>query len=457
MIATIARQAIERGMEVRIVTSDKDVPPTDRSARADSYNIRKNTYFDAKALKKDWGVRPDQVIDFQALVGDSVDNVPGVPLIGPKKACRADRANSARLKTFSPRPTKRPAVRNSTRTSRTSRSKPHQPLLVELNTNLPIEIDWEAARVKEPDRPRLLALFTELGFAPPGRRDAVASRSFPTKPPEKTRAAIERPRQPLPEAAADAATSHRRIGRCHRRNRRAPPSPPASSQWSPQSSGPAGPLPAAGPRPRPVSSSQLRNRRHRRSVRAIRHECPATKSHCVDLETTSLDAVQADIVGWAFSWQPRKGYYLPVRGPAGQTTLDPTASSRSSSRFSKIPNAEIVNQNIKYDMLVLRRAGVMLAGLGLDPMVGDYLLDAGARTHGLDALADKYLRHPMIPISELIGNRAEADQDVRGRHRQGGRIRRRRRRKSPSSWPNASKSGSRLKGSGTCTGTSSGR
>ena len=54
-------------------------------------------------------------------------------------------------------------------------------------------------------------------------------------------------------------------------------------------------------------------------------------------------------------------------------------------------------------MLVLRRVGVTLAGLGLDPMVGDYLLDAGARTHGLDALADKYLRHPMIPISELIG------------------------------------------------------
>ena len=54
-------------------------------------------------------------------------------------------------------------------------------------------------------------------------------------------------------------------------------------------------------------------------------------------------------------------------------------------------------------MLVLRRVGVTLAGLGLDPMVGDYLLDAGARTHGLDALADKYLRHPMIPISALIG------------------------------------------------------
>ncbi len=113
--------------------------------------------------------------------------------------------------------------------------------------------------------------------------------------------------------------------------------------------------------------------------------------------------MSAEIVGWAFSWQPQMGYYLPVRGPAGQVTLD---SLRVVNRLKPIlenSNAEIVNQNIKYDMLVLRKAGVMLGGLGLDPMVGDYLLDAGARTHGLDALAEKYLRHPMIPISALIG------------------------------------------------------
>jgi DNA polymerase-1 len=67
------------------------------------------------------------------------------------------------------------------------------------------------------------------------------------------------------------------------------------------------------------------------------------------------------------------------------------------------PHVEVVNQNIKYDMLVLRRAGIRLRGIGLDPMVGDYLLDAGARSHGLDALAARYLRHRMIPITSLIG------------------------------------------------------
>ncbi len=127
------------------------------------------------------------------------------------------------------------------------------------------------------------------------------------------------------------------------------------------------------------------------------------KKFTVDLETTSLDAVSAEIVGWAFSWQPQMGYYLPVRGPAEQVTLDPSRVVNRLKPILENPNAEIVNQNIKYDMLVLRKAGVTLGGLGLDPMVGDYLLDAGARTHGLDALAEKYLRHPMIPISALIG------------------------------------------------------
>ncbi len=113
--------------------------------------------------KQEWGVRPDQVVDFQALVGDSIDNVPGVPLVGPKKAsallqqfgtlehvlANADKAQGAKL---------RENLKAFADQARISRQ------LVELNANLPITVDWEAARVKEPHRPRLHALFTELGF-----------------------------------------------------------------------------------------------------------------------------------------------------------------------------------------------------------------------------------------------------------------------------------------------------
>ena len=85
IMATIAREVDERGGKCFLVTSDKDcrqlITPNVRL-----FNIRKNQVYDEGALMDDWGIRPDQVVDFQALVGDSVDNVPGIPSVGPKTA-----------------------------------------------------------------------------------------------------------------------------------------------------------------------------------------------------------------------------------------------------------------------------------------------------------------------------------------------------------------------------------
>ena len=85
LIATLASQLVGKGARVEIVTSDKDARQL-IGPRVKLYNVRKNQVMDETFLLEDWGIRPDQVIDFQALVGDSVDNIPGVPLVGPKKA-----------------------------------------------------------------------------------------------------------------------------------------------------------------------------------------------------------------------------------------------------------------------------------------------------------------------------------------------------------------------------------
>src|SRR5690606_26443382 len=127
------------------------------------------------------------------------------------------------------------------------------------------------------------------------------------------------------------------------------------------------------------------------------------KSFCLDLETTSRDAMQAEIIGWAVSWQEGTGYYVPVAGPVGQATLPREMVAGAFKPILENPNTELINQNVKYDLLVLRRVGIEPASIGVDPMVGDYLLDAGARSHGLDALAEKYLGHKTIPITDLIG------------------------------------------------------
>jgi DNA polymerase I len=329
IIATLAVEAVADGLEVRIVTSDKDIRQL-LSPNVLLYNCRKNEFFGEEELKQTWGIRPDQVIDFQSLVGDSVDNVPGVPLVGPKKAqalleqfgtledvlANADKAPGKKLSEN---------LRNFAGQARMSRE------LVRLRTDLPLDYHWDAARVGEPNREVLFQLFSDLGF---GRMS-----------------------EEMREGAAAA-----------KKPKRAWETVDTSAKFD-----------------------------------AFLKELRKQKRFCFDLETTSLDALRADIVGWAFSWQPHQAVYIPVDGPPGSRTLDAKLVLDAVRPLLEDPQIEVVNQNIKYDMLVLRRVGVRVEGIGLDPMIGDYLLDAGARSHGMDHLAQKYLKHKMIPISDLIG------------------------------------------------------
>jgi DNA polymerase I len=334
VIATLARQAEADGFEVVIVSNDKDLRQL-LSPRIRIYNIRKKQFQDAEFLLKEWGVRPEQVIDFQALVGDSVDNVPGVPLVGPKKASallekfgtldevllHADEAPgkklSENLKTFAEQ-------------ARISRD------LVTLRTDLPLDYDWEQARVSTPDHQRLLELFEDFGF----RRYGDEQRSLAS------------------EAKMKGAAEHERRWEVIR----------TASQFE-------------------TFLKTLRDK-HR---------------FCVDLETTSVNPMEADIVGWAFCWEADAGCYIPVAGPVGESFLDCRTVLTALKPIFEDADREIVNQNVKYDMVVLKRAGVEVRGLGLDPMVGDYLLDAGALNHGLEELAKRYLHRRLIPISDLIG------------------------------------------------------
>lgn len=168
VIATITTAASARGMEVVIVTTDKDARQL-LSPNVRMLNCRKNTFFDGASLMEDWGVRPDQVVDFQSLVGDSVDNVPGVPKVGPKTAktllatfgtldhvlANADKAPGKKLQE------NLIAFADQARMSRE---------LVRLRTDLPLDIDFEAARVQIPDRATLHEFFKLLNF----RRFAAA-------------------------------------------------------------------------------------------------------------------------------------------------------------------------------------------------------------------------------------------------------------------------------------------
>ncbi len=124
---------------------------------------------------------------------------------------------------------------------------------------------------------------------------------------------------------------------------------------------------------------------------------------CIDTETTALDPLRADLVGLAFCWEEGQAHYLPVRGPMFDRRLDPAATLEALRPALLNPAIEKVGQNLKYDMLVLRRAGLELGGPVTDTMVLSYLLESGERNHNLDQLAQRLLDHAMIPITDLIG------------------------------------------------------
>jgi DNA polymerase I len=178
VLATVARRVEELEGECFLVTSDKDCRQliTDR---VKLYNPRKNQILDAAALLADWGIRPDQVVDFQSLVGDAVDCVPGVPLIGPKNA-------SQLLQQFGTLEGIWEHVEEVNGKKRKENLIQFRDLalrsrnLVRLEANVPVEFEWRDGRIDRIDRRRVLDLFQEFGFRRLGERlDAIAPQIVP--------------------------------------------------------------------------------------------------------------------------------------------------------------------------------------------------------------------------------------------------------------------------------------
>jgi DNA polymerase-1 len=133
----------------------------------------------------------------------------------------------------------------------------------------------------------------------------------------------------------------------------------------------------------------------------------------IDLETTSLEPHEAEVVGIALSWQEGEAYYVAVRGPTGAKVLPVEDVLAQLRPILEDPDIAKVNQNIKYDLTVLRAQGIELRGIAGDPMVADYLLHAGERTHNMEELSRRYLDHQVIPITDLIGKKTKKQPQLR--------------------------------------------
>ncbi len=363
VIATLAVAGAQRGLDVYLCTSDKDCRQL-IDERIRLYSLRKRQVFGREELLADWGVKPEQVVDLQTLVGDSVDNVPGVPGIGIKTAAKLLQefgtlenllANIDRI----PRAKLQESLRNSTAIIEQARK------LVRLETNVPIVLDWDAWRLRDMDVVKLRKLFQEWGFH---------SLSNQLGSPASSEKAVQGELFPYGANVPDEAE---------------------------QSSGP---VVAA------KSGDNWQAKYHlvdsEDKAGDFYRQLKKQKRIAFDLETTSLSPLQAEIVGLAFCWRAGEAWYLPLRGPEGSALLDKEATLTRLRPILENPRVAKINQNIKYDLLVLRGHGIRTCGVAGDPMVADYLLHSGERSHGLEELSRRYLNHQVIPITDLIGKKS---------------------------------------------------
>lgn len=404
IMATVAEQASARGLDVYLCTADKDCRQL-VSEKVKILNLRKpeGELLDAAGIQNDWGVRPDQVVDFQALVGDSVDNIPGVPGVGPKTAAKwlqqfgtldnliahADEAAGG--------PKTRQALKDAIANGKLAKSRQ----LVALDRNVPLAFEWEKWRRKDWDGQRLLELFHEFGFRSfADRVRKTLANSGAQKNAEVLVTAGLTSSSTKPEPAGKPSP---------RGKKRAAANASEFNLFSSIGEATDQPAAAAEAPARTVvpndtwsyADYELIDTRAKfdRFFASLKEQ----KRFVFDLETRGLNPITDAIVGYAFCWEKGRAFYLAVRGPEEDATLDPDTTLQALKPIFENPAIAKVNHNIKFDQMVLASNGVALAGVAGDSMLAHYLLHPAARAHGLDDLTLELLGHKNISITELIG------------------------------------------------------
>lgn len=399
VMATVASEGAARGLDVFVCSSDKDCRQL-LSDKVKILNLRKLETLDAAGLLADWGVRPDQVIDFQSLVGDAVDNVPGVPGVGPKTAAKwlQQYGTLDNIIAHAADVPGGPKVKESLKYAIANGKLAMSKRLVSLDTRVPMPLDWEGWRRRDWDGQRLLELFHEFGFR--GFAERVR-KTLTNSGAKKNAAALETaglvPANEVKSIApSPSASEGRPLAKKSAKSKSAAPSLFDTIMEE---------APAAEPE-RPPDGWKYDGYRLVDTPAAFEKflkDLKKQRRFVFDLETTALDPITAEIVGYAFCWKEAEAHYVAVRGPKDATVLDPDAVLAALKPVFENPAIGKVNQNIKYDRSVLAASGVNLAGVDGDTMIAHYLLHAGERSHGLDDLTRTYLGHENISITELIG------------------------------------------------------
>ncbi len=355
VIGTLARRGAAQGLPVIVSTGDKDMAQLVDGGIVLVDTMRNRT-LDRSTVEERFGVPPERIVDWLALVGDSSDNIPGVPRVGPKTAAKWLRQYGS-LDGIVRHADEIPGKAGESLRAHLDQLALSREL-ARIRTDLDLDVDPASLRRRPPDLERLRALLQRLEF---------------------TSWLRELPRAGAPEAAptraAAAGGAQKRAG-----------GPPAE-----------GGAPEAAPRYELVLDEAALGR----WLERLR----AAPLFAFDTETTSLDYMEAQVVGVSFAVAPGEAAYVPLahdyEGAPAQ--LDREAVLERLRPLLEDPDRPKLGHNLKYDMSVLANHGIALAGLAYDTMLESYVLNSTASRHDLDSLALKYLGHRNIAYHEVAG------------------------------------------------------
>lgn len=382
VIGTLAKKAEKEGYEVYMVTPDKDYG----QLVSENIKIYKPPYqggdveiIGPKEVCEKWNINEvSQVIDILAMMGDAVDNIPGIPGVGEKTAAKLLAEYGSLEKVLENADKIKGALGEKVRQGKDLAIMSKK--LATIITHVPVEFHEENFKVTEPNKDALLDIFSELEFRTIGKR--ILGEDIPVAAPTEKGVTVQ---GDLFGGSGNVVATANAVQE------------------------------EENEQVRIAVEKNIHNTPHvyelidtEEKINGLLEILQSEKEICFDTETTGLDANQADIVGLSFSVKPGSAYYVPC--PDSRK-----GSIELLNRFNTIfsdPGKVWIGQNIKYDLLILKNHGVSLAGDIFDTMLAHYVIEPEGK-RSMDLLSEKYLGYEPIHIEELIGKKGKGQGNMR--------------------------------------------
>ncbi|MFH0841707.1 MAG: DNA polymerase I [Bacteroidota bacterium] len=377
IIGTLAKKASEKGFTTYMMTPDKDFAQLVTGNTVmfkPSRSGNESVQWGVEDIKREFSVqRPVQVIDILALMGDSSDNIPGAPGVGPKTAMKLIAEYGSVEELFRNTEKLKGRLKEIIETNRVQIELSKK--LATIALDVPVEFNEKELEKETPDPQKLKALFDELEFRTAGTR--ILSEI------EKQ----EKPESEMPEIPAAELTQ----GTLFSEEAAAVPTAPTA----------------------PMASIETVSHNYtlvsgETELRALTEKMLKLNEFCFDTETTSIDPLNSEIVAIAFSWEKGLGYlfHFPESRDETLKLLDIIRPLLENKAILK------VGQNIKFDIQVLANYGINVSGPFFDTMIAHYLLEPDMR-HNMNLLSETYLSYSPVHIESLIGEKGKNQKNMR--------------------------------------------